>query len=70
MLIYIPSSFTDTARNIIDSCWNIKPEERPSFEQILNTLISNKYNIVELNESEFNEVETFVENHKTKIPSY
>lgn len=69
MLIYIPSSFTDTARNIIDSCWNFKPEERPSFEQIFNTLISNKYNIVELNESELNEVETFVENHKTKIPS-
>ncbi|KAK8881555.1 hypothetical protein M9Y10_004298 [Tritrichomonas musculus] len=66
----LPDMKMHTARNIIDSCWNIKPEERPSFEQILNTLISNKYNIVELNESEFNEVETFVENHKTKIPSY
>ena len=66
----IPSSFTNLARNIIDSCWNFQPEERPSFEQILNTLTSNNYNLIEMNKSELCEVETFIENHKTKIPPY
>lgn len=41
----IPSSFTEFSKKLIDSCWNFKSEERPSFEQILHDLKENQFNL-------------------------
>lgn len=66
----IPSSFTAFARKLIDSCWCFEPNQRPSFEKIAEDLYKNKYNLINLNKSEYNQVESFIKNHKKLIPSY
>lgn len=66
----IPNTFTQFSKELINSCWNFEAGDRPSFGKILIDLATNKYNLVELNELELLEVESFVKIHKTKIPEY
>lgn len=66
----IPEKFTEFSKNLINSCWNFAPDDRPSFEEILNEIEANKYNLIDLNKFELQEVEVFVKNHKSQIPSY
>lgn len=49
---------------------SIEPNERPSFEEICNELESNNYKLVDLDDSEINDVRLFVEKHKKRIPKY
>ena len=66
----IPSSFTDFARSLINDCWNLSPDERPSFNEILNRLEKSNFNLVNLSKMEIKNVERFVKQHKSKIPQY
>ena len=64
----IPSSFTEFSKKLINECWNFNPKDRPSFQMILNDLERNHYNLIQLNKTEIDNIESFVKQHKTKIP--
>ncbi|KAK8876123.1 hypothetical protein M9Y10_006311 [Tritrichomonas musculus] len=66
----IPTTFTSFSNDLIDSCWNFKPDERPSFNDICEDIEHHEFNLLELTEQERNEVETLIKQHKEKIPPY
>ena len=66
----IPSSFTKFARQLINSCWNFDPKDRPSFESICQQMEKNKYNLINVSEMENKEILNFVKKHNEKIPKY
>ena len=63
----IPRSFTKFARQLINSCWNFNPKDRPSFENINEQLIAHAQELVELTKTESKEVQKFIENHQKII---
>lgn len=63
----IPPSFTDFSKNLINDCWNLDPKDRPSFEEIVDRMIKNNFNLVLLNKTEIRNVEAFVKQHTSKI---
>ncbi|KAK8849929.1 hypothetical protein M9Y10_018520 [Tritrichomonas musculus] len=66
----LPSKFTEFSKQLINSCWNFDPKDRPSFEQIIEDLSRNKFNLINLTKPELQKVESLVKNHKALIPSY
>ena len=66
----IPSSFTQFAKELINSCWSFDPNGRPSFKQIISLMESNKYKLIDLNDSELKELQSRIELQKAKIPKY
>ena len=66
----IPSSFSEFVKNLINSCWNFKPSDRPSFKEICSLMEKNKYCLCNLTKSESAEVLNFVQNHQKQIPFY
>ncbi|KAK8844183.1 hypothetical protein M9Y10_024388 [Tritrichomonas musculus] len=66
----IPSSFTSFATELINSCWNFDPKDRPSFIDIEKELKDNNYCLLPLTKSEVIEVTSFIKNHKSTIPQY
>ena len=66
----LPSKFTEFSKQLINSCWNFDPKDRPSFEQIIEDLSRNKFNLINLTKPELQKVESLVKNHKSLIPSY
>ncbi|KAK8837373.1 hypothetical protein M9Y10_036806 [Tritrichomonas musculus] len=66
----IPSSFSVFSRQLIDRCWNFEAKDRPNFDEIINEIERNNYNLVDLSESELYEVKSLIKHHKDKIPSY
>lgn len=65
----IPSSFSKFSADLINSCWNLDPKERPSFNDICNLMKSNNYKLVNFSKSEEKEVNIFVQNHQKLLPS-
>ncbi|KAK8883703.1 hypothetical protein M9Y10_042801 [Tritrichomonas musculus] len=63
----IPPSFTEFSKNLINDCWNLDPKDRPSFEEIVDRMIKNNFNLVLLNKTEIRNVEAFVKQHASKI---
>ena len=56
----IPNNLPKELSNLIQKCWSNNPDDRPSFEEILDILISNNYDGVQLNESDSdNETNSF-----------
>ncbi len=66
----IPSSFTELSKKLINDCWNFEAKDRPSFKDIIEEMAKNHYNLLQLNKSEVNNIETFVKQHKEKLPKY
>ncbi|KAK8890115.1 hypothetical protein M9Y10_034875 [Tritrichomonas musculus] len=66
----IPSSFTEFAKKLISDCWNFEPKDRPSFKDIVDDLDKNHYNLFQLERSEVKNIESFVKQHKEKLPKY
>ena len=66
----IPTTFTEFSQQLISDCWNKEPKDRPSFDQILNDLENNDFNLIDLNEEEENEVKSMINSHKAIIPDY
>lgn len=66
----LPSSFTDFSKKLIYDCWNFEPKDRPSFNEIVDDLNKNNYNLFHLKKSEVEKVELFVKQHKEKLPKY
>ncbi|KAK8887327.1 hypothetical protein M9Y10_038366 [Tritrichomonas musculus] len=42
----IPSNFTSFSTNLINKCWSFKPDERPSFADIYDSLIENRKKLI------------------------
>ena len=63
----IPPGFTDFAKKIINDCWNFTPQERPSFEEILQQFEDNEYKILNLTDAQVKDVKLFIEKHKLLI---
>ena len=66
----IPSHFTGFSKSLINSCWCFEPNKRPSFENILDDLANNNYDLLELDDLELKEVKLFVQNHQKRISPY
>lgn len=64
----IPSSFNEFSKKLINDCWSFDSKDRPSFQAILDNLERNHYNMIKLNTIEIKNNESFVKQHKTKIP--
>ena len=66
----IPNEFSQLAKNLIDSCWNFDPNQRPSFDEICTLLEDNEYRLIDLDEAGMNEALGLINQHKKRIPSY
>ena len=66
----LPSYFTSFSKKLINECWNFESSDRPSFETILNDIDKNNYKLLDLSNIELKNVESFVKQHKSKIPTY
>ena len=66
----IPSSFNNFAKSLINSCWEYKAGNRPSFNDILSLLEKNDYKILDLNESEVSKLRNLIISHKSILPDY
>ena len=66
----IPSTFTEFAKDLINDCWNFEANDRPSFNEICERMISNGSNFVQLAKQEKKEFNLFVKNHQKRIPKY
>lgn len=66
----IPNDFTEFARQLISDCWNFKDTDRPSFKEILERMEANKFQLVQLSNSQSKEVAKMISQHKAKIPTY
>ena len=42
----IPTNINDFSRKLISKCWNFNPFERPSFDDICNEIIKNKFQLI------------------------
>lgn len=63
----IPSSFTKYSKSLIDRCWNFDPKDRPTFKVICDEIIENKFNLIELTQSERFEITTLIDQYKRLI---
>ena len=43
----LPNSINELSCSIIKRCWSLSPEERPSFEEILNLTVSNNFMLID-----------------------
>lgn len=43
----IPNEINDLSRSIIQSCWSLSPEERPSFKDIIELIVSNNFMLID-----------------------
>ncbi|KAK8892222.1 serine/threonine protein kinase [Tritrichomonas musculus] len=66
----IPSTFTEFAKNLINDCWNFEANDRPSFNDICERMISDGCNLVQITNQEKKEFNIFVQNHQKRIPKY
>ncbi|KAK8839971.1 hypothetical protein M9Y10_031688 [Tritrichomonas musculus] len=54
-------------KNLIESCWSKDPQERPSFDEIINILLSNEEFTVNVNMDEFNDYRELILNEQILI---
>ncbi|KAK8897685.1 rab32, member RAS oncoprotein [Tritrichomonas musculus] len=64
----IPETFTEFLRELINSCWDFDPKQRPSFSDILQMLHYKDFKLFDLNDHEINEIHNFVEMYSKTIP--
>ena len=66
----IPNEFTEFSKEMIYSCWNFKPEDRPSFDKINSQMKDHAHELIEMTPTEIKEVQNFIKNHQQMIPEY
>lgn len=66
----IPTTFTKFSKNLIDSCWNFDPKDRPSFNEICSQIEQTNNKLIDLSTCEKNELRLLIMQHKEKIPSF
>ena len=66
----IPSDFTQSAKNLINECWNFDPADRPSFEDICRKLVLNAGSLLKFSNQEIKNVNDLIQNHQQRIPPY
>lgn len=66
----IPSNFTEFAKKLINSCWNLDPKDRPSFDSICQQLNTNCHLLVNISNFEIKELHSLIDKHKKQIPAY
>ena len=53
----IPENFTSYSKELITSCMNKNPSERPSFEAIVTQIYQNMHNLLEISANEKQEIQ-------------
>lgn len=43
----IPKEINEFSRDLINSCWSLKPEERPSFSEIIENIKNEKFKLID-----------------------
>ena len=66
----IPDTFTEFASDLINKCWETDPDDRPSFQEIAESLEKNDYNLLELTSDDLEDLRQFISQHKKRIPHY
>ena len=66
----IPSSFTEFAKKLVEKCWCIDHESRPSFETICKELEENDYCLFDMSIDEKLLLKNLVNKYKLQIPHY
>lgn len=60
-------SFSSFAQQLIEKCWNNDPQVRPSFKTICEELSQNIFNLIQLSESENQELQELLEKQKSQM---
>ena len=66
----IPSTCAQLAKEMINSCWEFDPKERPSFKSICEKIEKNDYKLIDMTQMELNDLKAKIGQHKSKIPKY
>ena len=66
----IPSIFTTFAKDLINSCWNFDPKDRPSFSEICKLMNEKCHMLLDISNTEISELNRLIQNHKSRIPIY
>lgn len=53
-----PNEINNLSRGIIMKCWSISPDERPSFEELIDLIIKNQFLLIDRIESKIPELKT------------
>ena len=56
----IPSTVNEYGKDLIESCWARKPEERPSFESIIESIKNHDFELVDGIENEIKNIKSFL----------
>ncbi|KAK8883177.1 hypothetical protein M9Y10_045827 [Tritrichomonas musculus] len=56
----IPDSVNNVSRELINKCWSLKPEERPSFSEIIDAIKSSKFKLIDGVEKNISQIESFL----------
>ena len=60
----IPSYVSEEYKKLIERCWSQKAEDRPTFEQIVDELKSDKFIITEIDEDDYRNYIKFIEEYR------
>ena len=56
----IPSNINKVSRDLINRCWSLKADERPSFAEIVEFIESNKFKLIDSVEKKISEIKSFL----------
>lgn len=56
----IPVSVNDFSRELINKCWSLNPEERPSFSEIVEMIEKNKFNLIDDIDKKIDKIKQFL----------
>lgn len=57
----IPNEINELSRSIIQSCWSLSPQERPSFKDIIDIIVNNNFMLINGIDDRITELKNFLD---------